>query len=83
MIGCPRSDPVKHPAEGWCPSCPRIVLHRKIKWYEKARGYVYPGGHIQSTECRIYLEGHPVYVSDGGAAFIIDGCAHISVVGAL
>lgn len=83
MIGCPRSDPVKHPAEGWCRSCPKTVLHRKIKWHEKRRGYVYPGGHNQSTACRIYLDLSAVYVSDGGADFIIGSCAHMSLVGAL
>lgn len=83
MNGCPRSDPVSHPPEGWCPSCPKTILYRKIKWYEKARGYVYPGGHIESTDCRIYLDGHPVLVSEGGVEFIVDGCEHVSWVGAL
>lgn len=84
MIGCPRSDPVTHPDEGWCPACPRVVVHRRILPYEKRRGYVYPGGHIQSTVCRIALDGlGNVYESDGGAAFVIDGCRHVALVGAL
>jgi hypothetical protein len=59
-------------------------MYREITAREKRRGYVYPGGHIQSTACRIYLGGlGNVYESDGGAAFIIDGCAHVAFVGAV
>ena len=84
MIGCPRTDPDTHPVEGWCPVCPRVVMYRKITAREKRRGYVYARGHIESVTCRIYLSGlGNVYESDGGAAFIIDGCAHVAFVGAL
>ncbi len=84
MIGCPRTGPW-HPIEGWCPACPRLIDYRRIKAYERRRGYVYPwGGHIPSTACRIYLDGlGNVYESDDGAAFIIDGCEHVAFVGAL
>ena len=84
MTGCPRSDSVIHPERGWCPQCPRVTMYRRIKAYERRRGYVYPGGHIMSTACRIYLDGlGNVYESDGGAAFIVDGCEHVAFVGAL
>ncbi len=47
MIGCLRTGP-RHPIEGWCPQCSRVTMYRRIKAYERRRGYVYPGGHIQS-----------------------------------
>jgi hypothetical protein len=75
---------VKHPAEGWCLICPRVILYRTISTREKRRGYIYPGGHIQSTDCRIWLDGlRNVYQSDVGAEFVIDGCEHVAFVGAL
>ena len=83
MIGCPRTGP-QHPIDGWCPSCPRVIIHRRIKAYEKRRGYVYPGCPANSTACRIWLDGlGNVYESDAGAAFVIDGCRHAAFVGAL
>lgn len=64
--------------------CPKFIFHRKIKSYEKARGYIYPGGHNGSEACRIYLGGlGNVYTSDGGAEFVIDSCEHVALVVAL